>query len=138
MEINQQYQFKKLKIKSFKSLGKTTVYDMSMPIHHNFLLSNGAVAHNCFNMSHSFSYGVIAYACAYLKHYFPLEWWCGVLQNAKKDEIAEKFWSYCKDNVLLPDINHSGDNFNIVNNKIFAPISLLQDIIINSKALKLT
>ena len=43
-----------------------------------------------FNLSHAVSYSVTAYACAFLKHHYPLEWWCAVLQNADKDEIYSK------------------------------------------------
>jgi DNA polymerase III alpha subunit len=78
-----------------------------------------------FNKSHGISYSYIAYACAFIKYYYPLEWWCGVLQNAKKDEIASKFWKYCKHIVNLPEISLSEDNFCIKEEKIQAPISML-------------
>jgi len=86
-----------------------------------------------FNASHAVSYSYIAYACAYLKHHYPLEWWCSVLRNAKKNEVAERFWKHCGHLVSLPDINTSTDNFSlpaapVEGEKILAPILLLDGI----------
>ncbi len=80
-----------------------------------------------FNKSHAISYFTITYATAFLKHFFPIEWWCGVLQNADKDEI-EEFWPYCKDYVVLPDIQHSTDNFYVKNGKIISPLSIIKGL----------
>jgi DNA polymerase III alpha subunit len=118
-------QTKKVKIKSVKSLGVRDVYDIEMPSAHNLILDSGVVAHNC---SHAVSYVHLSYACAYLKHHFPLQWWTAVLKNADKNEISEKFWPHCGHLINLPDIRLSGDNFSIVNDRIQAPLSLLQGI----------
>jgi DNA polymerase-3 subunit alpha len=76
-----------------------------------------------FNRSHSACYAVIAVACAFLKHHYPVEWWCAVLRNADKKEIGEKFWKHCKEWVDLPDIRFSGPVFEIQNGRIRAPLS---------------
>lgn len=81
-----------------------------------------------FCKAHAVSYSVIGYACAFLKHYFPLEWWTAVLRNATKEEIANTFWKYVRNNVLLPDINLSGDNWEVQNDKIRAPLGFLKGI----------
>lgn len=81
-----------------------------------------------FNKSHSDSYATLAYACAYLKYYFPLEWWCAVLGNADKNKIIEKFWQYCKDFVLLPNLKYNNSQFEIRDDKIIAPVSILQGV----------
>ncbi len=81
-----------------------------------------------FNKSHAVCYAVIAYACAYLKHYYPLEWWCAVLRNAEKDEINKKFWRYCKSFIELPDIQLSAGQWEIQGDKIRAPLSLLKGL----------
>jgi len=78
-----------------------------------------------FNKSHSVSYCITSYACAYLKHHYPLEWWTAVLRNATKDEVNTKFWMYCGNFVLLPDVSLSKGNWSIEGDKIRAPISLL-------------
>lgn len=114
-----------LKIKSFRSIGVRSVWDMETPSH-SFVLENGVVAHNC--LAHSASYAIIAYACAYLKHYHPLEWWTSVLKNASKDEISGKFWKYCGHLILNPDIQHSGNDFQVEGSNIRAPASLLKGI----------
>ncbi len=81
-----------------------------------------------FNLAHATCYVIIGYACAWLKHHYPLEWWCAVLRNADRKEINEKFWEYCGHLVDLPDIKHSGDQFEIQGDRIRAPLSLLQGI----------
>ena len=86
-----------------------------------------------FNKSHSICYSYIAYACAYLKHHYPKEWWCAVLKNAKKNEVAENFWRHCHKLVRLPDINLSTDSFSLPvqvteGERIVAPISLMDGI----------
>jgi DNA polymerase III alpha subunit len=75
--------------------------------------------------AHSRAYGKLAYTCLYLKHHYPLEWWCGVLRSATKDEIDQKFWQHCGHLVLLPDIKLSKGDWEIEGDKIRAPISML-------------
>jgi DNA-directed DNA polymerase III PolC len=81
-----------------------------------------------FCYSHAFGYSTLAYACAFLKHYYTLEWWCSVLNNASKDEVAEKFWKHCKHLVLFPDINYSKEKYSIKDDKIIAPLSLIHGV----------
>lgn len=81
-----------------------------------------------FNKSHAVCYVIIGYACAWLKHHFPLEWWTSVLTNADRKEIEGKFWPYCGHLILSPDINSSGDGFSIQGDKIRAPLNLIQGI----------
>jgi DNA polymerase III alpha subunit len=81
-----------------------------------------------FNKSHSFGYCKLAYSCLWLKHHYPLEWWCAVLRNATKDEINDKFWQHCSHLVLLPDISLSKGTWEIEGDKIRAPVSMLYGI----------
>lgn len=60
-----------------------------------------------FNCSHATTYVITSYACSYLKHHYPLEWWASVLSNADNKEINEVFYKYVKDIILPPDINVS-------------------------------
>jgi len=78
-----------------------------------------------FNKSHATSYAYVAYACMYLKEKYPLDWWSSALSNASKDEIAGKFWKHVKDFMLMPDINKSGDSFQIEGDKIRCPLSII-------------
>jgi hypothetical protein len=79
-----------------------------------------------FNKSHAVCYVVIGYACAWLKHHYPLEWWTAVLRHAEKKELDEKFWRHCGHLIDMPDISLSSDTFDIVNERIRAPLNLLQ------------
>lgn len=81
-----------------------------------------------FNKSHSVCYVTISYACAFLKHHFPLEWWTAVLRHADKDEINTKFWKHCGHLIDLPDVALSGDQFEIRDGRIRAPLSLLHGV----------
>ena len=81
-----------------------------------------------FNKSHAVCYAVIAYACAYLKHHYPLEWWSSLLGNSSKDDINKKYWRYCSNFVELPDIQLSSDKWEVSGQKIRAPLSLLNGV----------
>lgn len=81
-----------------------------------------------FNKSHAVAYALVAYACAWMKHHYPLEWWCAVLRNADKDVINTKHWTHCWQFVELPDIQLSGRYFEIQGDKIRAPLSLLHGV----------
>lgn len=81
-----------------------------------------------FNKSHSVCYVHISYACSYLKHHYPLEWWCAVLRNASKNEVSETFWRHIHTFVDLPDVNSGADNFTIINERIKAPIALINGV----------
>ena len=71
-----------------------------------------------FNRSHSAAYGLLTYQTAYLKHYFPVEFFAGLLTCDKDDTDAiVKFIAEAKGHgirVLRPDINESDNNFTVV------------------------
>lgn len=81
-----------------------------------------------FNKNHSFSYSLTSYACAFLKHYYPLEWWCAVLNGSERNKIVEQHWKYCNKFVLMPDVKNSKKDYYIIGDKIQAPLSLLDGI----------
>lgn len=83
-----------------------------------------------FNKSHAVGYSVISYACAFLKYYYPLEWWAAVLSNAPDKEINENFYKYVKDVILPPDINISTEQMSIdyTSNKIRNKLSMITGI----------
>ena len=113
------------RVVSYRSVGPRRMYDLEVSHpKHNFLLPNGVVTSN----SHAICYTVISYACAFLKHHYPLEWWTAVLRNANKKEISGTFWKYCGDKIDFPEIGSSGDRFDIVGDRIRAPLSLLMGI----------
>ena len=81
-----------------------------------------------FNKSHAVSYVTISYACAWLKHHYPLEWWMSVLKNASKKEVEDEFWPHCQSIMLPPDIGKSGQHFQIDGDKIRTPLSVIAGI----------
>ncbi len=113
------------KVVRVRSVGVKRMYDLEVAHpKHNFLLANGTVTSN----SHSVAYMHTAYACAFMKHHYPLEWWTAVLSNADKKDVDEKFWRYIGPLVLMPDISKSSTNFVIENDKIRAPVWLVHGI----------
>ena len=66
-----------------------------------------------FNKSHSVQYAMITYACMFLKHYYPLEWWAAVLSNAKEEEISNRLYKHVRHLLDAPDINLSTDKMEI-------------------------
>lgn len=81
-----------------------------------------------FNIAHATCYAVIGYACAWLKRNYPLEWWCGLLRHADKDKINTKYWQHISHLVDLPDVGMSGPKWEIQNERLRAPMTLLTGI----------
>ncbi len=68
-----------------------------------------------FNKSHAAAYAVLAYQTAYLKNYYPNQFFASILNN-RIDKIEEisKYLAYLKSKkiqVLFPDVNKSGAYF---------------------------
>lgn len=73
-----------------------------------------------FNKSHSASYSFISVCTAWLKFYYPIDFWAAVL-SITDDERKEKYLELLERegiSICTPDINSSGTNFCAVNNKI--------------------
>lgn len=81
-----------------------------------------------FNKSHAICYMVTSYACAWLKHHYPLEWWTSVLSNADRKDVDEKFWRYVGPMVLMPSVAKLHNEFTIEGDKIRAPVWLIHGI----------
>jgi DNA polymerase III alpha subunit len=81
-----------------------------------------------FNKSHAVCYMVTSYACAWLKHHYPLEWWTSVLSNADRNDVNEKFWRYIGPMVLMPSVAKLHSEFTIEGDKIRAPVWLIHGI----------
>ncbi len=79
-------------------------------------------ARYAFNKSHAAAYAVLAYQTAYLKKYYPVEFFCSLLNN-RIDKIEElsKYLTYLKTrsiSVFSPDINKSKAYFSCENGGI--------------------
>lgn len=87
-----------------------------------------AFARYSFNLSHSVGYGLIAYATAYLKHFYPLEWWTSVLTHSTPDEVTEKYWPEVYHLINDPNINVSKTGYKMHNGRIIPPLSLIDGV----------
>lgn len=72
-----------------------------------------------FNKSHAAAYSVLAYQTAFLKHYYPQEFYTATLNSELREDKTEKIAMYVNDarsnniKVLAADINHSDYLFSI-------------------------
>ena len=90
-----------------------------------------------FNKSHAVAYAMITAQMAYLKAYYPLEFYASILdsQNSKNDIKFSKYIGEIKKSgidIHLPDINISEFNFVTKDNKLYMPLSSINGIITRS------
>lgn len=121
-----------VKIVSRRLLGKEKVYDIGVEHDHNFVLSNGLVASNCFNKSHSTAYGYVTYQTAYLKANYPVEYMAALLTaNSGDQDKVQKYISNClmlSIQVEPPDINRSGVDFTPLQDSILFGLSAVRNV----------
>ena len=86
-----------------------------------------------FNKSHAVVYAIIACRMAYLKYYYPLEFYVSLLTTSSGASDT-KFSEYISElkrrklNILGPDINKSTTRFTIDNNALLFPINFIKGI----------
>ena len=78
-----------------------------------------------FNKSHACSYAKLSYATAYLKNYFPVEFYASIMSfESDKTPKESKLQDYMSDcyqkniDILPPDINESNEGFTAIKSKI--------------------
>ncbi len=100
------------KITSIEYVGEKQTYDLEVPGTHNFV-ANDILVHN----SHAADYAVITVQTAYLKAKYPVEYMAALLLIERdKTEKVTNFIGECRRmgiDVLAPDINYSGMDFEI-------------------------
>ncbi len=88
-----------------------------------------------FNKSHSTAYALIAYMTAYLKAHYPVEFMAALLSSdipgrnfKRKDSLVEHLEDCrrMKIKVVPPDVNHSGAEFTVADNKICFGLSAVK------------
>ena len=92
-----------------------------------------AFANYGFNKSHSVSYSIVAYKMAYLKYYYPKEFYASLLSGViGSEEKTKEYLNEVKKlgiKFLPPDINKSLDNkYTIINNEIIFPLSSIRNV----------
>ena len=90
-----------------------------------------------FNLPHSFSYSLMGYVQAYLKYYYPLEFWTASLNTIERGQekngrssLGKYINSISKTgiNVFQPNINKSGVDFESDKNGIYFALSYVKDV----------
>lgn len=121
-----------IKIVSRKSLGTQTVYDIGVESDHNFILTTGLVASNCFNKSHSTAYAYVTYQTAYLKANYAVEYMAALLtSNSDDQDKVQKYITNCQNMGIVvkgPDINRSEVEFTPVKGKILFGLSAIKNL----------
>lgn len=82
-------------------------------------------ANYSFNRAHACAYAVMAYACAYQKKNFPLEWWSCVLTHSEKEKI-QGYLQTINPFIAYPSVNCPAVRWKIDGAKIRAPLSLVR------------
>lgn len=106
------------KIIRVSSVGKRQMYDLEVAHPgHNFILPNGVITSN----SHAVSYSYISYYTAWLKHYYPTEFMCAIInaENPNSDSVQEYKQAAIEMGLIIkpPDINTSGLKYEIIGDK---------------------
>jgi DNA polymerase-3 subunit alpha len=86
----------------------------------------------CFNKSHSVAYSVISYQTAWLKYYYPIEFYAALLNSSldNQDRMIKYVYSAKKKDIYIsaPDINLSNTDFYIQNDSIIFPLSGIKGV----------
>lgn len=114
---------------SISDIGEIETYDIEMPgPNHNYVLANGIVTHN----SHTVSYGVISYWCAYLKANHPLEFAVANLNNLKNEFSAIKLLRDLDENENIKyvpvDADISVENWSVHDGKLYGGLCSIAGI----------
>ena len=84
-----------------------------------------------FNKSHSVGYSLITYQTAYLKTYYPIEYYLSLLNNVEDEDKRIKIYSEIKSinkEIVNPDINISKQITTSDNNKIYLSFPLIKGV----------
>ena len=95
-----------------------------------------------FNKSHSVAYALIGYEMCFLKTHYPIYFYEALLNYNIGSDIKTKEYLGCLKrmniNICKPDINLSGSNYKVVNDKILLPFNIIKsigtsDLIVNAR-----
>lgn len=84
-----------------------------------------------FNKSHSVGYSLVTYQTAYLKTYYPIEYYMSLLNNVEDEDKRIKIYSEIKSinkEIINPDINISKSVTTSDNDKIYLSFGLIKGV----------
>ena len=83
-----------------------------------------------FNKAHSQSYAIVGYNTAWLKYFYPLEFYIAELTCfADKKEKYDQYISLLRDRILMPSISNSKpDSWSIEGDKLRAPLNAIKGV----------
>lgn len=87
----------------------------------------------CFNKSHAVCYSVLSLTTAWLKYYYPVQFWAAVLSMQTDQAKIEKYIDVCEKEgikIIVPNVNISEHNFtpNPDNNTIYYGLDSIKGI----------
>ncbi|RLC16013.1 MAG: hypothetical protein DRI24_09490 [Deltaproteobacteria bacterium] len=108
-----------MKIISIEKTGKKQTYNLTMRSkHHNYILESGIVSAN----SHGVAYSVTSFQTAWLKTYYPKEFFTALLMNSlEKQDDTIKYINSSRENdipIERPSVNRSSVNFTLDNGTV--------------------
>jgi DNA polymerase-3 subunit alpha len=86
-----------------------------------------AYSNYSFNLSHSRAYSELGYITMYLKHHYPLEWWCAELNQSNEEKIRH-YVTILGSKIMPPTLKNPSDRFIIVGDKIAAPLTTIKGL----------
>lgn len=84
-----------------------------------------------FNKSHSVGYSLITYQTAYLKTYYPMEYYTAMLNNVENEDKRIRIYNEIKQigkNIVNPDINQSKNTSVYTENDIYLSLTLIKGV----------
>ncbi len=87
-----------------------------------------------FNRSHSHAYAELGYVTMWLKHHYPLEWWCSVLNHEPNEDKLRHFSALLQGTISPPSLLQPSQKFIISGDKIITPMWALKGIGPNASA----
>lgn len=98
----------------------------------NFFTMLMGFAEYCFNKSHAMCYAYIGYITGFLKAHYPLQFMTALLSMQKDQDKIEHYIGVARDdlniNVMVPDINISGEQFTIKDNDIYFGLGSIKGV----------
>ncbi len=126
-----------------KSLGKKRVFDLGINTPEHIWLYKNLLSKNSFNLPHSYAYSLLGVVGAYLKCYYPVEFWTAALNTIDKGQEKHNENSLGKYiNCIMqagikferPNINKSGLIFESVDDSIYFALTYVKDVISSGPA----